>query len=90
MTRKVITIKHQTGEVRYVVPYLFEELTIPELKKYVFRLLLDNLWVDPKNEETTEMLDAYLHEWARGVQSPKRAVKRAARILDIWEKMYDH
>ena len=88
MTRKVITIKHQAGEVRYVVPYLFEELTIPELKKYVFRLLLDNLWVNPKNEETTEMLDAYLHEWARGVQSPKRAVKRAARILDIWEEMY--
>ena len=83
MTQRVITIKHQTGEAHYVVPYIFEELTVGELKNHVFKLLIDNMWVDSHNEETARVLDSYLQEWADNKGS-KAAMKR----LNAWRNMY--
>ena len=83
MTQRVITIKHQTGEAHYVVPYIFDELTVGELKNHVFKLLIDNMWVDPQNEETARVLDSYLHEWAYN-----KGTKRAMKRLVAWRDMY--
>ena len=83
MTQRVITIKCQTGEAYYVVPYIFEELTVGELKQHVFRLLIDNMWVDPQNEETARVLDSYLQEWAE-----TKRTKTAAKRLAAWREIY--
>ena len=95
MIEKLFTIKHPNGKCSYAAPYMFEDLTINEIKKYVFKFLINNLWIHPDNEETARKLDEYLHDYTEEMRNTvgktkksKAAVKRAEKILAAWESIY--
>ena len=63
MTEQIITIKWPSGRYQLYLPKILDKIPLADLRKKVFDWLFKNLWVDPVNEETVAVLDAYIPEW---------------------------
>ena len=82
MKERTITIRYPYGQMTLVLPTAFEKLSIPAHKQ-IFKLLFENLWVTPKNEQTVKTLERCLNEWLPEKATDK-AFARRDKIRAAW------